>query len=176
MTTKKAKKPKPSRAALVLLAVTFLLMFSCSCFALKTHSKTENTSTSSLVDQTLAAHGNGAGKVMTPKMLLHNQECKEMYFEQQLDHFSYMNANQTFQQRYFIYDKFWRTRNGSSLPGPVLFYAGNEADVTLYVNATGFIWENAPTIGALVIFAEHRYYGKSQPFTRVDKSNIGLLR
>jgi hypothetical protein len=38
-------------------------------------------------------------------------------------------------------------------------YAGNEADVTLYVNNTGLMWENAAVFNALLIFAEHRYYG-----------------
>jgi hypothetical protein len=32
-----------------------------------------------------------------------------------------------------------------------------------YVNATGLIWEQAPKFGALVVFAEHRYYGETQP-------------
>ena len=47
--------------------------------------------------------------------------------------------------------------------GPILFYCGNEANVELYVNATGLMWERAPELGALLVFAEHRYYGDSQP-------------
>ena len=37
-------------------------------------------------------------------------------------------------------------------------------DVTLYANATGLMWENAESFGARLVFAEHRYYGASQPF------------
>jgi pimeloyl-ACP methyl ester carboxylesterase len=41
--------------------------------------------------------------------------------------------------------------------------AGNEAPVDVYVNNTGLIWDLAPRLGALVVFAEHRFFGKSIP-------------
>ena len=53
-----------------------------------------------------------------------------------------------------------------SAPGPgspIWFYAGNEADVTTYVNATGLMWEHAAAHGALLVFAEHRFYGETAP-------------
>lgn len=34
----------------------------------------------------------------------------------------------------------------------------------LYADHTGLMWENAAAAGALIVFAEHRYYGLSQPF------------
>ncbi|KAI9905598.1 hypothetical protein PsorP6_013496 [Peronosclerospora sorghi] len=46
------------------------------------------------------------------------------------------------------------------------FLNGNEADVTLYLNHTGLMWENAGAFNALLVFAEHRYFGKSIPFGR----------
>jgi lysosomal Pro-X carboxypeptidase len=72
-------------------------------------------------------------------------------------------------QRYFINDSFYQ------VGGPLFFYLGNEADVTLYVNATGLMWEHAAEFGALVVFAEHRYYGKSQLFPDDPVSNLQYL-
>jgi len=55
---------------------------------------------------------------------------KEAWFTNAVDH---MGENDiSFQQRYFFYDKYWGG-DGS----PIFFYAGNEADVTKYVDATG---------------------------------------
>ncbi|TFJ87211.1 hypothetical protein NSK_001543 [Nannochloropsis salina CCMP1776] len=89
--------------------------------------------------------------------------CSERYFEQPIDHFAYHPENNleglTFQQRYFVCGELW----WGGLGAPIFFYTGNEADVTLYLNASGLMWENAPEFGALLVFAEHRYYGKSQP-------------
>lgn len=69
----------------------------------------------------------------------------------------------TFPLRYILCDGHWRPRRDGRL-GPLFFYAGNEAAVEVYVNHTGLLWETAAEMGALVVFAEHRYYGKSQPF------------
>ena len=34
-----------------------------------------------------------------------------------------------------------------------------------YLNNTGLMWESAEEFGALLIFAEHRYYGESRPYS-----------
>lgn len=52
--------------------------------------------------------------------------------------------------------------------GALFFYVGNEADVTLYLNNTGLMWELAPRHHALLVFAEHRFYGASQPFPAAE--------
>ena len=61
------------------------------------------------------------------------------------------HQRKTFRQRYFICDDQWAG------PGsPIFFYFGNEADVELYLNATGLMWQSAPEFGAALVFAEHR--------------------
>lgn len=82
----------------------------------------------------------------------------EHFYSQVLDHFG--AGERRFDQRYFV------CRAGGvewEAGRPVFFYTGNEANVELYVNATGLMWEWAPEFGALLVFAEHRYFGESVP-------------
>lgn len=85
--------------------------------------------------------------------------CSERWYIQHSDHFNWadpVSAPVHFLQRFFVYDSFWGG------PGsPIFFYAGNEGDVTLYINHTGLMWESAPKLKAMLVFAEHRYYGES---------------
>ncbi|KAG7401820.1 hypothetical protein PHYBOEH_010283 [Phytophthora boehmeriae] len=90
----------------------------------------------------------------TPPDLL--SQCEEKFFTQTLDHFDV--GAPTYQQRYFVCDQHFRQG------GVMFFYVGNEADVELYLNHTGLMWENAQEFGAMLVFAEHRYFGKSVPF------------
>merc|ERR1719253_337070 len=78
-------------------------------------------------------------------------------------------AEQTFMQRYFVHDAYWKKG------GPIFFYCGNEANVELYVNATGLMWENAKDFGAALIFAEHRFYGESKPFGENMMKHLSYL-
>eukprot|EP01084_Bolivina_argentea_P039891 73711_1 len=83
----------------------------------------------------------------------------EYWFTQRLDHFNPQDRR-TFQQRYLVYNGSWNKKNN----GPIFFYAGNEASIDGFWNNTGFMFDIAPQFGALIVFMEHRYYGKSLPF------------
>ena len=95
--------------------------------------------------------------------------CTVSWHTQALDHFDY-SEQRTWSQRVFSFDKYW-------VPGgPILFYCGNEANVELYVNATGFMWEHAAQLKAKLVFAEHRYYGESLPLGPSSTANASTLR
>ncbi|OQR82522.1 lysosomal Pro-X carboxypeptidase [Achlya hypogyna] len=82
--------------------------------------------------------------------------CSQHVFVQRLDHFQ--AANGTYEQRYFVCQEYWTNRDG-----PIFFYTGNEANVELYLNHTGLMWESASAFNAMLVFAEHRYFGASMP-------------
>ncbi|MCL7035378.1 hypothetical protein MKW94_015986 [Papaver nudicaule] len=84
------------------------------------------------------------------------------YFTQILDHFNYHpQSYQTFQERYLINSKYW---GGAEKNAPIFVYTGNEGDIEWFAQNTGFMFETAPQFKALLVFLEHRYYGKSIPF------------
>jgi Serine carboxypeptidase S28 len=94
---------------------------------------------------------------------------KVHWFDQTLNHFGFDEAP-TWKQRYLTNSDFWGKPNGearnssraaASCPGPVLFYTGNEGDITLFWQNTGFVTDYLiKKLGALVVFTEHRYYGE----------------
>jgi len=103
------------------------------------------------------------------------------YFEQTLDHFNFEpTVPATYQQKYLINDTWWQKPDASKgiAAGPIFFYTGNEGPITLFAQNTGFMWDIAPAYNALLIFAEHRYYGDSMPYgnqTFSDPKNLRFL-
>ncbi|XP_055601430.1 lysosomal Pro-X carboxypeptidase [Uranotaenia lowii] len=88
-----------------------------------------------------------------------NYQYQIKFLDVPLDHFSYVNDSLTFKLRYLINDTYDPTGSG-----PILFYTGNEGDIELFAQNTGFMWEIAPKLKASLVFAEHRFYGKTLPF------------
>ncbi|XP_064414031.1 lysosomal Pro-X carboxypeptidase [Latimeria chalumnae] len=99
-------------------------------------------------------------------------EYKTYYFNQKVDHFGFAEDS-TFKQRYLVADQYWN-KDG----GPILFYTGNEGDITWFCNNTGFMWDVAVELKAMLVFAEHRYYGESLPFGEssfIDPKHLNYL-
>lgn len=88
------------------------------------------------------------------------------WFRQLVDHFSWANQD-TWLQRYLINKDHWCGTNC-----PILFYTGNEGDIEMFTNNTGFMWENAQQLHAMLVFAEHRFYGQSMPYA-IDSRHAG---
>lgn len=108
---------------------------------------------------TAAKHYRG-GKHLIDRTLTGDRlsQCEQRTRDAKLDHFSW-TTKATFKQRYFVCDRHYKPGKGA-----IFFYLGNEADVLLYLNNTGLMWELAPEHNAMLVFAEHRYYGESKPF------------
>uniref|UniRef100_A0A0N5BE36 Serine protease K12H4.7 n=1 Tax=Strongyloides papillosus TaxID=174720 RepID=A0A0N5BE36_STREA len=90
----------------------------------------------------------------------YNEADYEFYFTQILDHFS-SNDSRTWNQRYFFNDEYYQDG------GPQFLNIGGEGpesymDVT-YPELPFIMW--AKELKAMVFSLEHRFYGKSRPFT-----------
>ena len=98
------------------------------------------------------------------------------FFPQPIDHSTfngnYDNGSATFLQQYSINDTFYKPG------GPILFFQNAEAPMTC-VEATALA-EWAPELGALMVIAEHRYFGLSCPYglnyTEASDWNPKLLK
>ncbi|KAI6201590.1 putative effector protein [Aphelenchoides besseyi] len=131
-----------------------LLVYFGTCFALSKNSRLQSRSPDEILKDAPPYHW-----------------VEEYYKEMPIDHFSFTNP-QTFSLRYF-FNLIYYTPGG-----PIFFYTGNEGWLESFTVNTGFMWDNAPEYKAALVFAEHRYYGKSLPFGNQSFSslkNLGYL-
>jgi pimeloyl-ACP methyl ester carboxylesterase len=95
----------------------------------------------------------------------------EYWFTQKLNHFDPQQNDETFQQRYYLFDEYYVPRNNNVIllyicgEGPCEGTPGNYAK------------DYAKELNALLITIEHRYYGKSIPqsFHNLSTSNLKYL-
>ncbi|PIA60660.1 hypothetical protein AQUCO_00300289v1, partial [Aquilegia coerulea] len=81
-----------------------------------------------------------------------------------LDHFNYRPESYiTFQQKYILNFSHW---GGANTTAPIFVYLGGEAALGDRVIDNGL----SARFNALIVFIEHRYYGKSIPFGSMDKA------
>ncbi|CAI2348628.1 unnamed protein product [Caenorhabditis sp. 36 PRJEB53466] len=95
----------------------------------------------------------------------------EWYKNMRLDHFTWGDTR-VFDMRVMYNDTFYKPG------GPIFFYTGNEGGLESFVTATGIMFDLAPQFNAFIIFAEHRFYGKTQPFgnnSYANLANVGYL-
>ncbi|PIC39919.1 hypothetical protein B9Z55_011454 [Caenorhabditis nigoni] len=93
------------------------------------------------------------------------------YRNMRLDHFTWGDTR-TFDLRIMWNNTFYQPG------GPIFFYTGNEGAVSTFEVATGMMFDLAPMFNASIIFAEHRFYGATQPFgnqSYANLANVGYL-
>jgi len=84
-------------------------------------------------------------------------DYQELFTNMKIDHFSPDNS-ETFKMRILVNSKYYKEG------GPILFYCGNEGPITDFWDASGYLHTDlAKKFNGLVIFAEHRFFGKSFP-------------
>jgi hypothetical protein len=86
---------------------------------------------------------------------------KKLLFNATIDHFRYTRPSAKFSLRVFVYDQFTYS---AAITHPVFFYCGNEGAVEDFYNNSGAIFEMGQHFDAFIVFAEHRFYGRSLPF------------
>ena len=115
----------------------------------------------------------------TPTPIRPDWVSTQRFYSQTLDHFNPQNSAR-WEHRYLFSDEHW---NGSGTlvngcKGPILFYTGNEGSITGFWSGNGFMIDKlAPKWGALLVFAEERYYGASLPFgnASLEAENLRCL-
>lgn len=97
-------------------------------------------------------------------------DCEWKYINQPLSHFARSDVG-SYNQRLCVYDGYWKPNEQL----PVFLYTGNESPVEEYVNNTGLMWTLAKKYSALVVFAEHRYFGESIPDLNYKENCVSYL-
>lgn len=96
---------------------------------------------------------------------------KTIYLDRKIDNYNFAANTPTFKQKVLINDTYFTSKTG-----PIFFYTGNEGTIEDFAENTGFIWDYAPQFKALIVFAEHRYYGTSLPFGQNSFDNTSTTQ
>jgi pimeloyl-ACP methyl ester carboxylesterase len=90
-------------------------------------------------------------------------------FPQNIDHFGMSDG--TFAQRYWIDSSYAANKPDA----PVIFHICGEGDATqgYFLHDNAIEW--AKTLGAHLVYLEHRYYGKSLPFADLSNEHMAFL-
>lgn len=130
-----------------------------------------------LVLVVLAIAGPCAGVKNSLNMLRNrNHELKslddpsELWFTQKTDHYNHQDQR-TWQQRYFVNQTTWDKASF----GPIFLQIGGEGPISSAYVQEFAMSTYAKMHGALQLALEHRFYGKSNPFSTLSTSNYALL-
>ncbi|KAL8619522.1 hypothetical protein ACOMHN_011873 [Nucella lapillus] len=105
-----------------------------------------------------ARHESMVGKPLSP----------DLWFNQTLNHFDSADTR-TFQQRYFMNDKYYKPG------GPVFLSIGGEGPANPIWMENGAWVQYAQEHKAMMFMMEHRYYGKTHPTADMSVDNLQFL-
>ncbi len=90
-------------------------------------------------------------------------------FQQDIDHTGKL-PGQTFSQRYWVDSEF-----AASSSAPVIYHFCGETDCTqaYFLHDNAIFW--AREMGARLVYLEHRYYGRSVPFSNLSAAHLKYL-
>lgn len=94
---------------------------------------------------------------------------QERLFSQKLDHFNKENDTE-FAQRWYLNNTY-----AKSSDAPVFLYICGESTCHSSSVERGAITEYAKRFNGVIVALEHRYYGKSQPFSSLTTKNLKYL-
>lgn len=91
-------------------------------------------------------------------------------FQQAIDHFA-QATKKTFAQRYWVESAYATSGNNA----PVIYHICGEGDVdqSYFLSDNAIAW--AQTLGAHIVYLEHRYYGQSLPFPDLSTDHLQFL-
>ncbi|XP_010031434.2 lysosomal Pro-X carboxypeptidase [Eucalyptus grandis] len=99
------------------------------------------------------------------------EDSVTFFYNQTLDHFNYGPESYTaFNQRYVVNSKYW---GGADSGAPIFAFFGAEAPIDGDIANVGFLTDNAAQFRALLVYIEHRFYGKSIPYGMTIKKALG---
>lgn len=102
--------------------------------------------------------------------LLADNDVRENWFTQVLDHFS-PSDKQVWKQRYFVNTRYFLNDSNS----PVFLMIGGEGEASKLWMSRGTWIDYAKKFNALCFQLEHRYYGKSHPTEDLSIKNLQYL-
>lgn len=103
-----------------------------------------------------------------PAHMLGRPLSADLWFNQTLDHFNDADTR-TFQQRYFLNDKYYKEG------GPVFLSIGGEGPANPVWMESGAWVQYAQQHKAMMFMVEHRYYGQTHPTSDMTVENLKYL-
>eukprot|EP00039_Didymoeca_costata_P021688 m.345189 g.345189 ORF g.345189 m.345189 type:complete len:486 (+) comp25874_c0_seq1:147-1604(+) len=95
-------------------------------------------------------------------IIINNNHLTELYMSQPLNHFGFQANEGSYSQRYLVWNNC--TEDESEQYKGIMFFTGNEGDIEVFAGSySGNVYNMAEQTSALLVFAEHRYYGNSIP-------------